>query len=81
MAFEYLHLCHHSRKKIVIIKLDFEKAFDKIERQDMLTLMKAKGFGQKWLNWISDILESRTSAVILMEFMAKHFIQKRIQTG
>ena len=49
-AFEYLHLCHHSRKKIVIIKIDFEKAFDKIEHQAMLTLMQAKGFGHRWLN-------------------------------
>jgi hypothetical protein len=33
----------------VIIKLDFEKAFDKIEHQAMLTLMEVKGFGQRWL--------------------------------
>lgn len=31
----------------MIIKIDFEKAFDKIEHQAILTLMEAKGFGQR----------------------------------
>jgi len=46
-SFEYLHLCHSSRKEIVIPKLDFEKAFDKIEHQAIVTLLKARGFGDK----------------------------------
>jgi len=54
-AFEYLHLCHHSKKEIVIIKLDFEKAFDKIEHHAMITIMRAMGFGEKWLQWMDSI--------------------------
>ena len=64
-AFEYLHLCHHSRKEIVILKLDFEKAFDKIEHEAMIILMQTKGFGQLWIKWMRKIFESGTSTVLL----------------
>jgi hypothetical protein len=39
-AFEYQRLCHKSKKELVILKLDFEKAFDKVEHEVILHAMR-----------------------------------------
>jgi hypothetical protein len=58
-AIEYTHQCHKSKKEIVLLKLDFEKAFDKIEH------LRDKGFGPKFCSWIKKLLDSGRSSVLL----------------
>jgi hypothetical protein len=55
-TFEYIHQCKQSRRQIVILKLDFTKAFDTIEHNAILDMMKQLGFGHKWIQWTKLIL-------------------------
>jgi hypothetical protein len=76
-AFEYLHLGHKSRKELLISKLDFEKTFDKVEHEVIIQVLRHKGFSDKWVTWIKDILSSGTSIVLLNGVPGKVFHCKR----
>jgi hypothetical protein len=63
-AFEYLYLCKSSKKEMVILKLDFEKAFDRIKHEVITKVMQHKGFGQKWNMWMKMNMESGTAILL-----------------
>lgn len=43
---------------IFFLKLDFAKAFDNIEGDFVLTVLKGRGMGDMWLSWIQDCIFS-----------------------
>jgi hypothetical protein len=64
-AFEFNHQCQQSKQEIVLIKLDFTKAFDTIQHNSIIAIMKQLGFSNQWLKWISNILPSASISVLL----------------
>lgn len=60
-SFECLHMCHKSKKDLILLMLDFEKALDKVKHEFMLHVMKHKGLGDKWVSWMNAIFSSGTS--------------------
>lgn len=64
-----MHICHKSKKDNIILKFDFEKAFDKIEHEVIIQFLKQKGFSEKWISWIRGVLNSGSSSYSLHNLM------------
>jgi hypothetical protein len=76
-CFEYLHQCHQSIREIIILKLDFKKAFDLVEHQAIIQVMTSLGLPANSIHWVTKILSSASTAVLLNGVPAKFFNCKR----
>ena len=76
-VFEYIHQCEHSGREIVLLKLDFEKAFDLVEHDLIFSMMEKLGFDNKWIQWVRLLLDSGHSSVLLNSIPGNSFQCKR----
>ena len=56
---------HQTRTPALLLKLDISKAFDSVRLDYLIDLLQRKGFPPRWSNWISNILVSSTTRVLL----------------
>ena len=56
---EILHEMRITKKKGVILKLDFEKAYDKVQWDFMENVMRGKGFSEIWISWVMSSVRGR----------------------
>jgi hypothetical protein len=55
-AHEILHSVHYNHSQGFVLKLNYEKAYDKVNWEFLLDILVKRGFGGKWLDWIKCIL-------------------------
>jgi retron-type reverse transcriptase len=60
-----IQLLHKKKQSALFIKLDISKAFDSIGWTFLLEVLGALGFSRKWRDWISSILATSTSRVLV----------------
>jgi hypothetical protein len=56
VAHEVVHSIHKSKISGVILKLDYKKAYDKVNIDFLIQILRLIGFGDKWVMWIKSIV-------------------------
>ncbi|GJT42188.1 putative RNA-directed DNA polymerase [Tanacetum coccineum] len=64
-------------QRLLLFKVDFEKAFDSVNWNFLLDIMRQIGFGLKWRNWIATCLSSATISVLINGSPSNEFSMER----
>jgi hypothetical protein len=61
----------------VILKLDFKKAYDKVNWNFLQQTMHMKGFSSKWFNWINQIITKGNVGIKVNDDIGSYFQTKK----
>jgi hypothetical protein len=79
---EILHETKCKKQIGVVLKLDFEKAYDKVNWGFLLKCINARGFSNTWCEWMEIILYNGTIAIKINGQLGSYFQSyKRMRQG
>jgi hypothetical protein len=74
---EILHEAKGRRKEGIVLKVDFEKAYDKVHWGFLLQCLMMRGFCGKWCDWIKMVLFGGIVAVKINNKVGPYFQSKK----
>jgi hypothetical protein len=64
-AHEIIHSAMRNKEKGLVLKLDYEKAYDRVNWQFLEEMLVSRGFGAKWNAWIMRLVQGGSIAIRL----------------
>ena len=61
----------------VILKLDFEKAYDKVKWPFLQQVLRMKGFNQTWGSWVEQYVSKGSVSVKVNDDLGRYFQSKK----
>lgn len=74
---EIIHHLSQTCNPVVFAKIDFRKAFDSVEWEFLIRVMKARGFPDRWIKWMRTIWETSSSRICINGELSDMFYHKR----
>jgi hypothetical protein len=56
-AHESIHEAMRGAQKGLVLKLDYEKTYDRVDWQFLEELLQSKGFSNKWIAWVMSLVK------------------------
>src|ERR1044072_453739 len=77
VANELIHEAKNKRKPTLVLKVDFEKAYDSIDWDFLVYMMRRMRFNEKWVGWIVQCLHSTSISVLVNGSASQQFVPER----
>ena len=65
VANEIVHSLHRNKEKGVIIKLDYEKAYDRVSWEFLFEVLNTRGFSPNWIHWIKCLVVGGSVGILV----------------
>jgi hypothetical protein len=64
-AVEMVQCANKLKRPVIVLELDFQKAFDTVHWEAISHTLAARGFPKKWISWVKEILENSQAQVLI----------------
>ena len=72
-AHEIIHEVPKNDSQGIILKLDYEKAYDRVRWEFLEDMMSSRGFGEKWIRWIRKIVRDGSICIRINDENGSYF--------
>jgi hypothetical protein len=74
---ETIHELHRKKMDGIIFKIDFEKAYDKVNWSFLQQVMRIKGFHPKWCEWVQSYIQKGSVGIRVNDDIGHYFQTKK----
>jgi hypothetical protein len=70
---EIIHSSVKGGAKGLVLKLDYEKAYDTVDWGFLEEMLRARGFGPRWVSWVMKLVQGRSTSISMNNKNSAYF--------